>query len=444
LSRNGSPNIPRDRLLGRLVERPQWEADLAAELGFKPESVRRRLQGLSRGKAVREAPGRRGLWELGDGAGFVLTGAVGSSRINASVFDPYLRALSGLAMRKSELWDDAGRKPEVGAIVEALARTMREALDDAGDSARKHLRAIAFALPYNLDSDTAELLSGGTQGNARDMIIAALEKEGVEYDWDALCWKWASDIGFEGVFEYHLAGGPQRGASPLFVVKLSRDVRASTLIGGQPLPGARGDVADLGELRTRNEKGEQKLSEVFDLRRLYRDVAGIEFVDDDQFRDKERDIDAKIFGEDFSAILRAPDERGDAARAAMAEAGEILGACLDGPITAVNPAVVVITGFLTRDQAQLRDGILSACRRHRHAGVEFVLSSGIEAEEVRRDVVDTNRLRASPDDRLSPRELPHQYRIGAGAAKQALNDYLAGALGLLSQASGKIPVGTAR
>ncbi|MCW2992908.1 MAG: hypothetical protein JWQ18_403 [Conexibacter sp.] len=420
MSRGTTKNINRSELVDALAARPRTVAELAKDLGFRPDSVRRRLSALASGRFVMESPMERGAWQLGGRAGYVLAGAVGSSRINAGVFDAYTRAVAGSATRRSKLRRSDGPEPGVKAIVERTADIMAETLDLAGDQVRAEVRAITLALPFGMDAETGQLLSDEPEENARELLHAALRERELGLDLDRMEWLWASDVAFEGVFEHYFRPASQAGRSPLMIVKLSRNVRLALVLDGVPWHGIAGDVADLGELTTWAERPDGviepiKLREAVSLDRLYEEMtgrSGLSVLDEEE----RTSTDTDIFNERFKPLLQQRGEAGTTARAAMNRAGEMIGRCLDGPIAACGPAMVIITGFLSRDEQQLRDGLLSVCGHHRVAGTAIEISSGIEAE-LRGVVVDTENLDASLAAPLEPQQLPHQYRVAAGSAK---------------------------
>ena len=429
MPRGDAKNIDRLALLDELASRPRNERELAEALGFRPDSIRRRLRKLASGRFVSESRSQRGLWEVGPRAGYVLAGAVGSSRINAGVFDPYTRAVAGVATRRSTLLAQHGEDPSVRAIIDRTADMMAGALERAGDRVRADVRAIALALPYGLDPEDGTLLTGEPAENAKDLLAAALGDRKLGLDLETLEWVWASDVAFEGVFEFHFGGPPQQGASPLMLVKLSRNIRSGLVLDGVPWSGIAGDVADLGPLTTWSSASDGKISlselrDAVSLTRLYCEMTGGAEL---SLPKAEEMTDAELFDREFRPVLERKGEQGVRARRTMAQAGVMIGRCLDAPIAATSPAAVVITGFLARDESQLRDGLLKVCGHHRTAGTAIELSSGIQAE-VRGGVIDTETLDASTRTPVQPQRLPHQYRVAAGAAKLVLEQRLRPAL----------------
>jgi hypothetical protein len=441
MPRAGAKKIDRLALLDELAKRPHTPRELGKALNCQADSVRRRLRQLASGRFVTESPVREGHWELGPRAGHILVGAVGSSRINAGVFDTYVRTLSAVATRRSALpsWRmPEGEDQELEAVIDRTADMMILALEKARRVTAIEIAAIAFALPYGIDPGDGTLLTHHPGANPREMLAAALADKGIGVDLGSVEWAWASDVAYEGVFEYHFGGAPQQGASPLLLVKVSRNVRSGLILSGVPLSGAAGDVADLGEITTWYHEGEEAerrgeptlipLREAVSLERLYRQILGEPLV----LTEAEEMTDAEWFERRFRPVLAQRGERGAEARRAMAQAGEMIGRCLDGPIAVAGPGAVVLTGFLARDDAQLRDGLLRACGHHRtDAGTAIELSSGIEAE-LRGGVVDaedlTQQIEACLGSRMEPQALPHQYRVAAGAAKLVIEQRLRPAL----------------
>jgi predicted NBD/HSP70 family sugar kinase len=422
-----SRNIDRIALLEELAREPKRPQDLAGKLGVNTDSVRRRLRSLSTGRLVRASVVEPGTWELGSRTGQVLVGAVGSSRINACLFDPYTRALCAKATRRSAApASDSGS--DLHAIIAATAATMAAVLRRAAAVGPVNVSAIGLALPFGLDPHDATLLTGETGENAKSLLSEALAHHDVGVDFASLPWVWASDVACEGVFEYHFGPEPQKDASPLLIVKVSRDVRSSLIIDGRPVSGLVGDVADLDGLLTWTEDGGTSsvpiaLGEAVAPTALYQQMTDGGELSASKWREAEEHVDADIFDSLFQPLLRSPGDAGVRAREVMHRAGELIGRCLDGPITACGPRTVVITGFLARDDAQLKDGLLRACRRHRLAGVGIELGSGIEAE-VRRGVKDSASLEPPAERPVLPHELPHQYRVAGGAAKIAVEQFL--------------------
>jgi hypothetical protein len=458
-------SIPPSRIAKLLLGRPRTAKELADEMDFDADSVRRRLKVLTAERLLVKHGDRNARWCLGPASGRVLAGAAGGVWVNAMVVDLDGTPVPGTQVARRR----KNRLRDAGAVAVELGTVMGEALNRLAPDEREHVTAVGIALPFGLRDDgrPASYVSNQASLHVPEYIYSAVRKmcpTAPRWAWPTQ-WAVTSDVAGEAVAEFHHGRLDQRaprippvGVTLLMIVKAHREIRFALLSDGQGVD--KGGV-DLGHVRaaldglaygpestTINTATEQALLRRFDPThhrtctvcksgtQCLQMVVSPETVHElllpprsrtknpgDRYQRRFDELvatpgadgatpsDQEMFERLFGSARH--DEYG-AGALLFRTIGRVLGRALDPIVTLHRPPVLLLTGFLARTE-HFRRGVRDELSRHLggNDSLTIITASGIRFETD--DLPDAT----NPVDPVQT--IAHQFWPTTGAARLALD-----------------------